>query len=181
MSTSTSLAEGTNKRKSNEDLEAGAAGKQAATERTTEATSTSTATNVTTNVTSSSSSSTKSPYDAYMEKKSAFMTEQGYIGSILVKGIGRKHPQADDGDGDDDDEDDSDDEDDDEEEDTDTITQEQMNSLRCLLITQNRADKLEAMQALILGDQQEGSSCMMFNTRPLATRFKTPSKRSSPS
>jgi hypothetical protein len=145
MSTSTLLAESTNKRKSSEDSE-DAAGKKTTT--TTEPTT------------------TKSPYDAYMEKMNAFMTEKDCIGSLLVKGIGpdpRRADNDDDDDDDDDDEDDDEDEDDDDEQDNDTITQEQLDCLRFILITQNRADKLEEMQSLILGDQK-GASMMMFNT-----------------
>jgi hypothetical protein len=139
MSTSTLLAESTNKRKSNaEDLEAsGAAGKK------------------TTTTTTTTTTKPKSPHDVYMENMSAFMKEKGYMGSLLVKGIGR-NPQADS-------DDDEDDEDEEDQQDSDNITQEQMDCLRFVLITQNRADKLEEMQALILGDQN-GASFMMFNT-----------------
>jgi hypothetical protein len=136
MSTSTLLAESTNKRKSNaEDLEAsGAAGKK------------------TTTTTTTTTTKPKSPHDVYMENMSAFIKEKGYMGSLLVKGIGR-NPEADS----------EDEEDEEDQQDNDNITQEQMDCLRFVLITQNRADKLEEMQALILGDQN-GASFMMFNT-----------------
>jgi hypothetical protein len=55
------------------------------------------------------------------------------------------------------------DEDEDEEQDNDTITQEQLDCLRFVLITQHRADRLEEMESLILGDQK-GSGMMMFDT-----------------
>jgi hypothetical protein len=64
-----------------------------------------------------------------------------------------------------------------------------MNCLRFIMITQNRADKLDEMQALILGDQK-GSSFMMFNTsfsytvhdsletiKSLLKKAKTPSQK----
>jgi hypothetical protein len=85
MSTSTLLAESTNKRKSNEDLEGAAAGKKTTTDPT----------------------PTKSPHDTYMEKMTAFMTEKDYMGSLLVKGI-RRDPQADSDDEEEDDQQDSD-------------------------------------------------------------------------
>ena len=92
---------------------------------------------------------TKSPHDSFFDKKKAFMKEKGYIGSILVKGIEQ--------DGDEEEEEEE------KEEDCDKYTEEQMNGLRFIMITQNRADKLDEMSSLVLGDQ--ANSCfMMFNT-----------------
>jgi hypothetical protein len=95
---------------------------------------------------------TKSPHDVFFDKERAFMEEKGYIGSLLVKGIPR-----------DEDNEHQDEEEEEEEEDTSKYTQEQMDSLRFIMITQNRADKLDEMRDLILGDQAD--SCLkMFNT-----------------
>lgn len=140
MSTSTLLAESTNKRKSNaeDSLEGAAAGGKKKTTTTT-------------------TTKPKSPHDDYMEKMTAFMKEKGYMGSLLVKGIG-KNPHAETGS-----DDDVDSEDEDDQQDTATITQAQLECLRFIMITQNRADKLDEMQSLILGDQK-GSGMMMFNT-----------------
>jgi hypothetical protein len=129
----TTLAESTNKRsKSSEDLE-----EEATTKKTVH----------------TETAMTKSPHDAFFDKKRAFMTEKGYIGSILVKGIPR----------DEDEEEEEEEEEEEKEEDCDKYTEEQMNGLRFIMITQNRADKLDEMGNLILGDQA-GSCFMMFNT-----------------
>ena len=104
----------------------------------------------------SSSASTQIPYDEYFAKLKKFQTENGFIGQMLIKGIPSKRNEDGDYDSDDDD---------DEEEDVDksTYTKEDMESLRFILINQSRADQLEEMEKLVLGDQA-GSPFMMFNT-----------------
>lgn len=115
-----------------------------------------------------------SPYNSFFDKMEVFMKERGYIGSLLIKGI----PQEDD-----------DDEYEEEKYDTDKYTEDQMNSVRHIMITQNRADKLDEMENLILGDQAD-SEILCFSTsfsydvfdsldtlRSLLRKSKTPAQK----
>ena len=99
----------------------------------------------------------KTPYDAFFERLHAFQKEHNFLGQMLIKGIPR---------GDDSEEEDEEYDSDDEEAEkayNAKLTAEQMASLRFVLITQNRADQLDAMREYILGDQAN-DSLLMFNT-----------------
>jgi len=78
------------------------------------------------------------------------METNGYLGSLLIKGIENKSE-------------DSEDEDEDEIESS-TLTEKQLDSLCYIMITKGREKDLEAMEKLILGDQYD-DSVQMFNTR----------------
>lgn len=87
----------------------------------------------------------KLPCEVFFEKKSKFMNDNPqYLGSVLVAGLAREDGTEQD-------------------EDPTKLTTEQMDSLRYVLITQNRSDKLDEMRELILGDQVD-SCCLMFTT-----------------
>lgn len=92
----------------------------------------------------------KSPHDLYFDELQAFLKKNNGIGNMLVRGI-------------DDGEVDEEDYASEQEEDTSKYTAEQMKGLRFIVITQERADALEEMDQLILGDQY-GQSCIMFRT-----------------
>ena len=88
----------------------------------------------------------KTPYEEYFSRRSAWLNlpENKHItGTMLIRGI----PANDD--------------DDDDDGDTSNFTTEQMNSLRFIMLTQNRDDQFEAMGKLVLGEQY-GSPFMMF-------------------
>lgn len=93
---------------------------------------------------------TACPYDLYMERLKAYQEENDFMGQLLVRGIPRRQ-------------DDSDDEEEDGDGDTSKFTSEQMEGLHYVLINKERADALETMEKLILGEQY-GGSFLMFNT-----------------
>jgi len=95
------------------------------------------------------------PYDAFFKRLSATKDRDPKIlGPTLIRGISR----------DDEDEDDEDEDSEEEEEvDKSKYTAEQMETLRYVMITKNREDKLNEMNELVLGDQA-GGSFMCFNT-----------------
>jgi hypothetical protein len=94
---------------------------------------------------------TMTPHAAYFAKLNAVAARYGPdTSTLLIRGI--KRP------------DDYDDDDDiDDKEDTSTYTAEQMSSLRFVLITKKREDRMEEMRELVLGDQAD-SNFLMFNT-----------------
>ena len=84
------------------------------------------------------------PHAAYFAKLNAVAARYGSdTGTLLIRGI--KCP------------------DDDDEEDTSTYTAEQMSTLRFVLITKKREDRMEEMRELVLGDQAD-CNFLMFNT-----------------
>ncbi len=97
------------------------------------------------------SSERKTPYDLYFERMKAFQEEHNLPGLMLVKGVNRNE------------EDEDFEEEEDEEEDNSNLTTEQMETLRFILLTDNRMHLLEEYRQLILGDQADGG-IMMFNT-----------------
>ena len=102
----------------------------------------------------------KTPYDAFFERLTAFQEEHNFLGQMLIKGIPRS--SGDDSDEEEDEEYDSDDEDAEKAYNA-KLTAEQMAGLRFVLITQNRADQLDAMREYVLGDQAD-DGILMFNT-----------------
>ena len=100
----------------------------------------------------------ETPYDLYFKRLTAFQEKHDFLGQMLIKGVARSG-------GDDSDEDeDYDAYDSDEEEAFNAkLTDEQMAGLRFVLITQNRADQLDAMRDYVLGDQAD-DTILMFNT-----------------
>jgi hypothetical protein len=87
---------------------------------------------------------TMTPHAAYFAKLNAAAARYGPdTGTLLIRGI--KCP------------------DDDDEEDTSTYTAEQMSTLRFVLITKKREDRMEEMRELVLGDQAD-CNFLMFNT-----------------
>jgi hypothetical protein len=98
----------------------------------------------------------QSPHDLYFEELEAVFRRDNVLGRILIRGIART-PR---GDNDDDDDDESDEE---EEQDNSKFTSAQMQDLRFVAVTKERADAIDQMEQLLLGDQA-GSSFMMFNT-----------------
>jgi hypothetical protein len=100
----------------------------------------------------------KSPCALYFERLSAAMEkyEQG-LGMMLVRGVKRGEDE------DEDDEDEDDEDDEDEEARNDKYTEEQVSHMRHIVITKRRADALEEMEKLILGEQAN-ESFMTFNT-----------------
>jgi hypothetical protein len=126
----------------------------------------------------------ESPFDEYFKKMKSFISENNFIGSLLIRGLT-----------------DDDDEDEyykyDNKEDRDaalkkknqSYTEEEMNSLRSIMISENRENKLENMRRLILGKQAD-DSIQMFNTsfsyevvdslikfRKLYNKLKTPAEK----
>lgn len=96
----------------------------------------------------------KSPHDLYFDAFDEWLrNHKDVLGHMIVKGI-----ESDDGD--------EDDEDEKEENEVNPSkhTEEQMRSLRYIMITQHRADQLKAMRELVLGDQANDCGFMMFNT-----------------
>lgn len=81
-----------------------------------------------------------SPHDLFFQQLEQVLEKNNCIGQMLVRGISG-----------------------DEEEDTNKYTTEQMQSLRFIAISEERATALEDMDKLILGDQY-GDSFFMFNT-----------------
>lgn len=103
--------------------------------------------------------SDKTPYEKYFARLTAFQEEGGYLGQMLIEGISRSGDDSED-----EEEDyDSDGDGDDNKARNAKLTEEQMASLRFVLITQNRADQLDAMREYILGDQAD-DGILMFNT-----------------
>lgn len=93
----------------------------------------------------SSSSAPKSPHDMYIAKQTKYFDDNPqYLGSMLIKGL-------------------TCDDNEEEELDTSALTQEHMDDLRYVLVTQKRSDKLDAMRDLVLGDQAD-ERMLMFNT-----------------
>ena len=101
----------------------------------------------------------KTPYDAFFERLTAFQEEHNFLGQMLIKGIPRS---SGDDSGEEDEEYDSDDEEAEKAYNA-KLTSEQMAGLRFVLITQNRADQLDAMREYVLGDQAN-DGILMFNT-----------------
>jgi hypothetical protein len=99
---------------------------------------------------SDDSNKPKTPYQLYFDEMKAFRTENGFKGQLLTKGIASDR----------DDEEESDEED---EADNSKYTTEQMQTLRFIMINDSRADQLDAMRKLVLGDQAD-EGFMMFNT-----------------
>ena len=96
----------------------------------------------------------ETPYDAYFARQEAVQNAQPtkILGQMLIKGI----PRSDDSDY-------EEDSDEDEGKNNSKFTEEQMASLRFVLITQSRADKLDEMREFVLGDQAH-DGILMFNT-----------------
>ena len=88
--------------------------------------------------------------EQHFDRVTAKVTAIGGLGSLLVRGVSR------DVDLDDDDDDGS-------EIDEDTLTQSELDGMRHILITQARADALEKMEKLVLGDQA-GERFLSFTT-----------------
>mmetsp|Transcript_25144 Transcript_25144/g.29103 ORF Transcript_25144/g.29103 Transcript_25144/m.29103 type:complete len:216 (-) Transcript_25144:318-965(-) len=93
-----------------------------------------------------------SPHKLYFDKLSAFIKEHAMLGQMLIKGLPRSR-----------DEDDESEDDDESNEDITKHTQEEMDSLRFILINNNRSDMLDLMREFVLGDQAH-ENFMMFNT-----------------
>lgn len=93
----------------------------------------------------------KTPYQQYFDEMKAFLTENGYKGKLLTKGIASDRDEEDE------------DEEDEREQDNSKYTAEQMKTLRFVLINDSRADQLDKMRELVLQDQAN-ESFMMFNT-----------------
>lgn len=91
---------------------------------------------------------TACPYDLYMERLKAYQEENDFVGQLLVQGIPHQDDFDDEeyGDGD-----------------TSKYTSEDMEGLLYVLINKERADALETMEKLILGEQY-GGDFLMFNT-----------------
>jgi hypothetical protein len=98
----------------------------------------------------------QSPHDLYFEDLMAVVRRENAKGKILVRGIAPT-PRGDD------DDDDDDDDDEQEEHDPSTYTPDQMQHLRFVIATKERADAIAQMETLLLGEQA-GSSFMMFST-----------------
>jgi len=98
---------------------------------------------------------TMTPHDAYFKRLFAAKDKiPNVLGPTIIRGIPRD---------DDDDEEEEEDSDAEENEDTSKYTAEQMQTLRYIMITQNRQDKIYEMAELVLGDRA-GDCIMGFNT-----------------
>mmetsp|Transcript_21923 Transcript_21923/g.47705 ORF Transcript_21923/g.47705 Transcript_21923/m.47705 type:complete len:230 (+) Transcript_21923:314-1003(+) len=95
----------------------------------------------------------KTPFDLHFEKLKSKQDEIGAVGYMVIQGITC----------DEDNEDDHDDESEHTDDENAKYTEEQMGTLRHVLLTKNRAKQLEAMHDFVLGDQK-GNSCPMFST-----------------
>lgn len=96
------------------------------------------------------SSKSPSPFDVYFEALEKCVKEQGALGYIVLRGIS-----------DDDDDDDSEDEDSSDR--ADKYSQEQMNLMRVVLVTQSRENSMKKADSFATC-KQSGSPFMMFNT-----------------
>jgi hypothetical protein len=104
-----------------------------------------TATATTANV--NGSATPKTPYEVYFARRKAWLNlpeNKHIIATTLIKGIPASEV--------------------DDEGNTNNFTEEQMNSLRFVMITKNREAQIEAMERLVLGDQYD-SPFMAFSTR----------------
>mmetsp|Transcript_56572 Transcript_56572/g.164086 ORF Transcript_56572/g.164086 Transcript_56572/m.164086 type:complete len:245 (-) Transcript_56572:185-919(-) len=90
----------------------------------------------------------KTPFARYFDRLDAFLKERDMLGHLMTKGIQVDHDE---------------DSDDEEGSDNSKYTEEQMASLRFVLINQNRSDQLDRMRGFILGEQAD-SNFLMFNT-----------------
>mmetsp|Transcript_5196 Transcript_5196/g.6050 ORF Transcript_5196/g.6050 Transcript_5196/m.6050 type:complete len:240 (-) Transcript_5196:331-1050(-) len=94
----------------------------------------------------------KFPHELYFEKRNAWLNEnKDILGAMLIKGLESDPDEEDE------------DEENDEHEDKSKYTEEQMNSLRFIMLNKNRDEQLKEMRTLVLGEQANGS-CMMFDT-----------------
>jgi len=93
----------------------------------------------------------KTPYDIWNDQFNNYMEVNGFLGSILIKGIEKDENHE------------TDEEGEEEEEDTSKYTKEQMESLRFIMVTKNREKQLDIMRKLVLG-HQANDSFLMFNT-----------------
>lgn len=102
------------------------------------------------------------PYDAYFARLAAVQRGQTpkVLGPMLIRGIPRSGDGSDD---DDEDEESGGDEEEGGDKNKDKYTKEQMDSLRYVLVTQRRNDRLDEMREFVLGDQA-GHGIMMFGT-----------------
>ena len=100
----------------------------------------------------------KTPWELYFDQRNEFRKRYSETvkGWVLIKGL--------EDDDEDDDEDDSDLDEEEKEEKKKNYTWEEMNSMRVVVLTPNRADQLEAMEKLVLADQY-GKHIQMFDTR----------------
>mmetsp|Transcript_38927 Transcript_38927/g.90770 ORF Transcript_38927/g.90770 Transcript_38927/m.90770 type:complete len:282 (-) Transcript_38927:333-1178(-) len=96
----------------------------------------------------------------YFERMQDKQDEIGAIGQMLIVGINRKGGKG----GDDDSEDDDDESQDEEDEPKVPYTQEELDTLRFILVTQRRADLLDEMREVVLEDQAH-DMIVMLNTR----------------
>ena len=93
-----------------------------------------------------------SPLKAHFEAiDAAIGKNENGLGQMLIRGVLQE------------DEDEDDDDEDKEEKDQDSYTEEQVSHMRHIVITQRRANALEEMEAVVLGDQAD-ESFMMFTT-----------------
>jgi len=117
-------------------------------------TTTTTTTSSSSSASASSSSSAKTPKQRLDERVDAALEKYKAEGSVMIVGIQRDRNDSDD---------DDDDDDDDEEAFENNLTEEQLSTFRCVLITKRRETYLEKMNDLVLGDQAN-DSFRMFNT-----------------
>ena len=97
----------------------------------------------------------KTPYELYFDQRDEFRKRysEKVVGWVLIKGL----------EGEDEDEDDDEVDSDLDEEKKKNYTWDEMNSMRLVVVTPNRADQLEAMEKLVLADQY-GKHIKMFGT-----------------
>ncbi|KAL3934888.1 MAG: hypothetical protein SGBAC_009487 [Bacillariaceae sp.] len=95
----------------------------------------------------------KTPYKIYFAAQTEFLNQNKHLlGQMLIKGISPAGSESED-----------EEEQQQQQQDNSKYTTEQMNTLRCIMITQNRNDQLDQMQELILGDEAN-QSMMLFGT-----------------
>ena len=104
----------------------------------------------------------QTPYTIWCEKLKAFMASKPEIkGRMVTRGVSRRKGEDDESDDEMDDE--MDDDDDDEEANNSKYTMEELESIRSVMITENRSKMLDQMHDFILEDQAD-DSIKMFGT-----------------